>query len=93
MRVFGTIGRERMRISAKYIDSELLDEKSAQIMRAWHTDGAAVELAKYIARLKWSGLPQIVAQASRYNQAWRGELARSLSRKLVPSYIRERLLR
>ena len=62
-------------------------------MRAWHTDGSAVELALHLSRMQLSKLPGIVARARRYNPGWGGELARCLSRKLAPQLIRTRLSR
>ena len=93
MRVFDTIGWERILISEKYLDSGLLDERGERLMRAWHTDGSAVELARRISKMQWSSLPRILARAGRYNRRWRGQLARSLSRKLTPWFIRTRLPR
>jgi glycosyltransferase involved in cell wall biosynthesis len=93
MRVFDTIGRERMLISEKYLGSGLLDERGEVLMRSWHTDGAAVELALRISKMQWSRLPRILARAGQYNQHWRSQLVRSLSRKLTPWFIRARLPR
>jgi glycosyltransferase involved in cell wall biosynthesis len=90
MNVIERIGRERMLISEKYLDSGLLDAREQRLMRAWHTDGAVVEAASHIKGLKWSALPGIVGRAGRYNRAWRRDMAKSLSRKLAPAFIRRR---
>jgi glycosyltransferase involved in cell wall biosynthesis len=92
-KTFDGIGSERLWISEKYLDSGLLDAAGKRIMRAWHTDGAAVELALNIRRMQWSSLPGIFSRTSRYNRAWRGALAGSVLRKLAPAFIRKLLAR
>jgi len=90
-RVFAGIGRERMSISERYLDSGRLDAASAGILRAWHSDGAAVELALRLRSAQWSALPGLLRRARRYNPGWRRALAGSISRKLLPAALRRRL--
>jgi len=89
-RAFDSIGLERMSISEKYLDSGMLDSAGERTLRAWHSDGAAVELALKIRRGQWAALPGIISRARRYNPAWRRALARSIAIKLLPAAIRKR---